>query len=203
MAYIPQVIMVHFTNARVGATARRPQSRRELGRATARAWTWPSDLSLAQALAFDGREGLASLLEDRFPASGFSDKTSRLRPRHVAPKPAQAYEPEVPVEMREWIAPASPDLVLEAQPPAHPRRRIGVERPIRLAERPSISIAPQTRLVASAAISVEPEPAKGSRTISSRSLTSSRASSSSARGLTVGWRARLSRASDPIDEAPG
>ena len=35
-----------------------------------------------------------------------SDKTSRLRPRHVVPKPAQTYEPEVPVEVREWIAPA-------------------------------------------------------------------------------------------------
>ena len=32
-----------------------------------------------------------------------SDKTSRLHPRHVVPKPAQAYEPEVPVEVREWI----------------------------------------------------------------------------------------------------
>src|ERR1700722_11000895 len=43
-----------------------------------------------------------------------SDKTSRLRPRHVVPKPAQTYEPEVPVEVREWIAPApsSPDFVL-------------------------------------------------------------------------------------------
>src|SRR5208282_307904 len=61
-----------------------------------------------------------------------SDKTSRLRPRHVVPKPTQTYEPEVPVEVREWIAPAlaSPDVVLEAQPP----RRVGVERPIRLAE---------------------------------------------------------------------
>ena len=49
-----------------------------------------------------------------------SDKTSRLRPRHVAPKRGQAYEPEVPVEVREWIspAPASSDLMLEAQPPA-------------------------------------------------------------------------------------
>jgi hypothetical protein len=26
-----------------------------------------------------------------------SDKSSRLRPRHVVPKPAQTYEPEVPV----------------------------------------------------------------------------------------------------------
>jgi hypothetical protein len=49
-----------------------------------------------------------------------SDKTSRLRPWPVVPKPRQAYESEVPVEMREWIAPApaSPDLVLGAQPPA-------------------------------------------------------------------------------------
>jgi hypothetical protein len=29
-----------------------------------------------------------------------SDKTSRLHPRHVVPKPAQAYEPEVPVALR-------------------------------------------------------------------------------------------------------
>src|ERR1700722_7806260 len=65
-----------------------------------------------------------------------SDKTSRLRPRHVVPKPAQTYEPEVPVEVREWIAPApsSPDLVLGAQPPAQPHRCVSVERPIRLAE---------------------------------------------------------------------
>ena len=41
-----------------------------------------------------------------------SDKTSRLRPRHVVPKPGQAYEPEVPVEVREWIAPAPRRLTL-------------------------------------------------------------------------------------------
>src|SRR5437016_6537267 len=35
-----------------------------------------------------------------------SDKTSRLHPRHVVPKPAQAYEPEVPVKVREWISSA-------------------------------------------------------------------------------------------------
>ena len=29
-----------------------------------------------------------------------SDKTSRLHPRHVVPKPGQAYEPEVPVQVR-------------------------------------------------------------------------------------------------------
>src|SRR5208337_2443402 len=65
-----------------------------------------------------------------------TDKTSRLRPRHVVPKSGQAYEPEVPVEVREWIAPApsSPDFVLEAQPPAQPHRRVSIEGPIRLAE---------------------------------------------------------------------
>ena len=39
-------------------------------------------------------------------ANEFKDKTSRLHPRHVVPKPAQTYEPEVPVKMREWIGPA-------------------------------------------------------------------------------------------------
>ena len=52
-----------------------------------------------------------------------SDKSSRLRPRHVVPKPGQTYEPEVPVEVREWIAPApsSPDLCLKRN---HRRNRI-------------------------------------------------------------------------------
>src|SRR5246500_1091773 len=65
-----------------------------------------------------------------------SDKTSRLRPRHVVPKPAQAYEPEVPVKVREWIssALASPDLVLEAQPPAQPHSGVVVDRPVRLGD---------------------------------------------------------------------
>src|SRR5262245_41930381 len=65
-----------------------------------------------------------------------SDKTSRLHPRHVVPKPAQAYEPEVPVKVLEWISPAlaSPDLVLEAQPPAQPHSRVVVDRPIRLGD---------------------------------------------------------------------
>jgi hypothetical protein len=41
-----------------------------------------------------------------------SDKTSRLRPRHVAPKRGQAYESEVPVKVRKWIGPAlaAPDF---------------------------------------------------------------------------------------------
>jgi hypothetical protein len=70
------------------------------------------------------------------PRIRLSDKTSRLRPRHVAPKPAQAYDPVVPVEVREWIAPApsSPDFALGAQPPAQPHRCASIERPIRLAD---------------------------------------------------------------------
>ena len=62
-----------------------------------------------------------------------SDKTSRHRPRRAAAKPGQAYEPEVPIKVREWISPAlaSPDLVLEAQPPAQPHSGVIVDRPIR------------------------------------------------------------------------
>jgi len=64
------------------------------------------------------------------------DKTSRLRPRLAAPTRGQAYETVMPVEVREWIcpAPASPDLVLEAQPPAQPHGCIVVERPIRFGD---------------------------------------------------------------------
>src|SRR5206468_11227413 len=49
------------------------------------------------------------------------------------PKRSQAHETKVPVEVREWIAPAPapPDLVLVAQPQAQPRSRVGVERPVR------------------------------------------------------------------------
>ena len=70
-----------------------------------------------------------------------SDKTSRLHPRRAAAEPGQTYEPEVPVEVREWIAPAlaSPALVLEPQPPAQPHSHLGVERAIRLAGMPGIS----------------------------------------------------------------
>jgi hypothetical protein len=35
-----------------------------------------------------------------------SDKTSRLRPRLLTPPYAQTYESKVPVQVREWIAPA-------------------------------------------------------------------------------------------------
>ncbi len=44
-----------------------------------------------------------------------SDKTSRLRPRRAAPTLGQTYEPEVLVEVREWIRPAS------ASPPYYNR----------------------------------------------------------------------------------
>src|SRR5271169_748374 len=61
-----------------------------------------------------------------------SDKTSRLHPRRAAAKLCQAYEPEVPIKMREWIAPAlaSPDFVLGSEPPAQPHSRVVVERAI-------------------------------------------------------------------------
>ena len=45
-----------------------------------------------------------------------SDKTSRLRPRHVVPKPTKAYEPEVPVEvtLTAWIPERSATRLREA-----------------------------------------------------------------------------------------
>src|SRR5262245_52682606 len=71
----------------------------------------------------------------RISRTALSDKTSRLHPRRAAAEPGQTYEPEVPVEVREWIAPAlaSPALVLEPQPPAQPHSHVCVERAIRLA----------------------------------------------------------------------
>src|SRR5438045_6700005 len=66
------------------------------------------------------------------PALG---QDSRLHPRRATTKLGQAYEAEVFVKVREWIssALASPDLVLEAQPPAQPHSRVVVEHPIRFA----------------------------------------------------------------------
>src|SRR3981189_2756370 len=60
------------------------------------------------------------------------DKPPRLPPRRAPPKPCEAYEPEVPVKVREGITPAlaSPDLVLELEPPAQPHSRVVVERAI-------------------------------------------------------------------------
>ena len=64
-----------------------------------------------------------------------SDKTSRLHPRRAPTKPCEAYELEVPVKVREWIASAlaSPDFVLVPEPPAQPHSRVAVERAIRFA----------------------------------------------------------------------
>ena len=64
---------------------------------------------------------------------------TRLRPRHVAPKRGQAYEPEVPVKVRKWIGPAlaAPDFVLDAQPPAQPHSGVVVDRPIRFGTVPT------------------------------------------------------------------
>src|SRR5271167_3376977 len=64
-----------------------------------------------------------------------SDKTSRLHPRRATAELCQAYEPEVPVKVREWIAPAlaSPDFVLGPEPPAQPHSCVVVERAIRFA----------------------------------------------------------------------
>src|SRR6516162_1539763 len=80
----------------------------------------------------------ATLIEPvgRISRNRLSDRTSRLRPRLVAPKRGQTNEPEVPVEAREWIGPAlaPPNLVLAAQPPAQPHRCVIVERPVCLVD---------------------------------------------------------------------
>src|SRR6201988_2645916 len=79
----------------------------------------------------------ATLIEPdwRIARIRLSDKTSRLHPRRATTKLGQAYEAEVLVKVREWIssALASPDLVLETQPPVQPHSRVVVEHPIRFA----------------------------------------------------------------------
>src|SRR6201987_2377477 len=81
----------------------------------------------------------ATLIERsvRISRTALSDKTSRLRPRHLVPKPGQTHEPEGRVEVRQWIAAAlaSSGLVLETQPPTQPHSRVVVERPIRRIDR--------------------------------------------------------------------
>ena len=49
--------------------------------------------------AGSGLPGRPSFPDMQISRIRLSDKTSRLRPRHVVPKPAQADEPEVPVEI--------------------------------------------------------------------------------------------------------
>ena len=70
------------------------------------------------------------LIEPDMQISGIrlSDKTSRLHPRRAAAELCQAYEPEVPVKVREGMTPAlaSPDLVLELEPPAQPHSSVVV-----------------------------------------------------------------------------
>src|SRR5215831_10005896 len=91
------------------------------------------------------------LIEPDLQISRFrlSDKTSRLHPRHVTSPRGQAYEPEVPVKVREWIspAPASPDFVLEAQPPAQPHSGVAVDRPIRLGDGAYLKVVRHPRSV--------------------------------------------------------
>src|SRR4051812_47879717 len=82
----------------------------------------PQD-SLPPCLLGFGRTRLALASSYRLllshPSIRLSDKISRLRPRHVASKPAQTHEPKGLVKVREWItaAIASSGLVLETQPP--------------------------------------------------------------------------------------
>src|SRR5689334_8700207 len=97
----------------------------------------PQD-SLPPCLLGFGRTRLALASSYRLPIAPrirLSDKTSRLHPRRAAAKLCQTYEPEVPVEVREWIAAAlaSPDVVLGSEPPAQPHSRVVVERAIRFA----------------------------------------------------------------------
>src|SRR3981081_4111391 len=69
----------------------------------------------------------------RSPASGSRTSPPAFAHDTSCPSLFQAYEPEVPVQVREWIAPAlasSPDFVLGAQPPTQPHCRVIVERSI-------------------------------------------------------------------------
>src|SRR4030095_3033780 len=94
-------------------------------------WRCPSNLAVAPFPHPAHRTGRA----DRpHPALG-QDFTPSHTPGCAAAR-GQAYETVVPVEVREWIgpAPASPDLVLVAQPPTHPRCRVAVQRTIGAAD---------------------------------------------------------------------
>ena len=65
-----------------------------------------------------------------------SDKTLTLShtPGYATAR-GQTHEPEVPVQVREWISPASvsPSSVFGAQPPTQPRSGVAVKRAIRSA----------------------------------------------------------------------
>src|SRR5215471_13943622 len=62
------------------------------------------------------------------PASGSRTRLHAFTHDGATTKLGQAYEAEVLVKVREWVssALASPDLVLEAQPPAQPHSRVVV-----------------------------------------------------------------------------
>src|SRR5271169_4644888 len=82
-----------------------------------------------------------------------SDKASRLRPRRAAPTLGQTYEPEVPVEVREWKETLVLPVKLQAIPLALPLRRHFATpevAPVSVSRRPrevTASPLPQTVLV--------------------------------------------------------
>ena len=71
----------------------------------------------------------------RFPASGSRTRLHAFTHGTSRPSAVRRTSLKCPW-VREWIIPAlsSPDLVLELQPPAQPRRCVDVECPIRLAD---------------------------------------------------------------------
>ena len=117
-----------------------------------------------------------------------------LHPRHVVPKPGQAYETEVPVEVREWISPAlaSPDLVPVAQPPTQPRSGVVVERTVRAVDGAYLEVV---RPAAQRAVRLAHQ-LRGSLATSSRLLSSDKARSGSG-GAAGTARCPCSRARTP------
>ncbi len=100
-------------------------------------WRCPSSLAIAPFPHPAHRTGHAD-----FPHPALGQDLTPSPTTGRCPSCGQAYEPEVPVEVREWIAPApaSPDLVLVAQPPAQPRCGVAVERSIRSAGGPYLEV---------------------------------------------------------------
>jgi hypothetical protein len=81
-----------------GGVVTRPKGRKVLKAHTNRCW---GHLRPCRARATSSRLIRFTLIEPDMKISRIrlSDKTSRLHPRHVVPKPAQAHEPEVPVKV--------------------------------------------------------------------------------------------------------
>jgi GT2 family glycosyltransferase len=84
------------------------------------------------ATSFAIRAALIAEDQGRIPA----ERTSPLFAKTDLVKEPPTDEPEVPVQVREWIGPAlaSPDLVLDAQPPAQPHSGVVVDRPVRFGD---------------------------------------------------------------------